>query len=90
MDEQRLLQKRDACWEGMASVPKEVAAEFEREFEIRYIHNSTALEGNSMTLEETRAVYEAVEAGKVITYCVKLLEAMRREKKENGKEERQM
>lgn len=90
MNDQELLRKRDACRKGWATVPEEVATRFEREFEIQYIHESTALEGNSMTLEETRAVYEAVEAGKDITYCVKLLEAMRREKKENGKEERQM
>lgn len=90
MKYEELLQKRDAYRKGRASIPEEVIARYEREFEIRYTHESTALEGNSMTLEETRAVLEAVDKGKDIAYCVKLLEAMRREKKERGKEERQM
>ena len=33
----------------------------QREFEIEYAHNSTALAGNSLTLEQTLAVLDAVD-----------------------------
>lgn len=36
----------------------------QREFEIEYAHNSTALAGNSLTLEQTRAVLDAVDPPK--------------------------
>ncbi len=31
------------------------------EFEVEYAHNSTALAGNSLTLEQTRAILDAVD-----------------------------
>ena len=55
----------------------------EREFEIWYAYESNALEGNSMTLEETRAVLEAAAEGKDMVFCAELLESMRRKEKED-------
>ena len=82
MQYQELLQKRDAYQKGRDSIPESVLARFEREFEIQYIYESNALEGNSLTLEETKAVLRAAEEGKDIAFCVELLESMRRKKEE--------
>lgn len=79
---QELMEKRDAFQSGRAAVHKSQIAEFEREFEIRYTHESTALEGNSMTLEETRVVLQAVEEGKDVAFCMELIEAMRQKSRQ--------
>ncbi len=42
------------------SIPLEKILQKQREFEIEYAHNSTALAGNSLTLEQTRAILDAV------------------------------
>lgn len=36
----------------------------QRQFEVEYAHNSTALAGNFLTLEQTRAVLDAVDPPK--------------------------
>ena len=41
-----------------ALVPQETAESLERAFEITYTHNSTAIEGNTLTLIETKLVLE--------------------------------
>lgn len=43
------------------SIPLEKTLQKQREFEIEYAHNSTALAGNSLTLEQTRAILDAVD-----------------------------
>lgn len=55
---QELLQKRDAYQKGRASIPELTIASYERAFEIEYTHNSTAIEGNTLTLMETKLVLE--------------------------------
>ena len=42
------------------SIPLEKTLQKQREFEMEYAHNSTALAGNSLTLEQTRTVLDAV------------------------------
>ena len=55
---QELLQKRDAYQKGRAFIPELTIASYERAFEIEYTHNSTAIEGNTLTLMETKLVLE--------------------------------
>ena len=43
------------------SIPLEKTLQKQREFEMEYAHNSTALAGNFLTLEQTRAVLDAVD-----------------------------
>lgn len=43
------------------SIPLEKILQKQRKFEIEYTHNSTALAGNSLTLEQTRAILDAVD-----------------------------
>ena len=42
------------------SIPLEKILQKQRQFEVEYAHNSTALAGNSLTLEQTRTVLDAV------------------------------
>lgn len=43
------------------SIPLEKILQKQRQFEVEYAHNSTALAGNFLTLEQTRAVLAAVD-----------------------------
>ena len=58
MDYQELLQKRDAYQEGKHLIPELTITSYERAFEIEYTHHSTAIEGNTLTLMETKLVLE--------------------------------
>lgn len=58
MDYQKLLRKRDAYQEGKHLIPELTIASFEQAFEIEYTHHSTAIEGNTLTLMETKLVLE--------------------------------
>ena len=53
------------------SIPLEKILQKQREFEIEYAHNSTALAGNSLTLEQTRTVLDAVDPPHVLGQDVK-------------------
>ena len=55
---QELLQKREAYQKGRAFIPELTIASYERSFEIEYTHNSTAIEGNTLTLMETKLILE--------------------------------
>ena len=57
MDYDKLKQKK----EEKSAIPLEKILQKQREFEIEYAHNSTALAGNSLTLEQTLAVLDAVD-----------------------------
>ena len=58
MDYQELLRKRDAYQERKHLIPELTIASYERAFEIEYTHHSTAIEGNTLTLMETKLVLE--------------------------------
>lgn len=58
MDYQALQSKREQYREIEGFVPQETTESFERAFEISYTHNSTAIEGNTLTLIETKLVLE--------------------------------
>ncbi len=58
MDYQELLRKRDAYQKEKHLIPELTIASFEQAFEIEYTHHSTAIEGNTLTLMETKLVLE--------------------------------
>ena len=56
MDYAKIEALRDRLKER--NIPKEVLNSFEQAFDIEYTHHSTAMEGNTLTLIETKAVIE--------------------------------
>ena len=61
MDFDRLLQKREQLAKVWDAIPQVAKEKLERSFDIEYAHNSTALAGNSLTLEQTLAILAAVD-----------------------------
>lgn len=53
-----LCQKREQLEEMRKRMPKEALESFDKSFEIEYTHNSTAIEGNTLSLMQTKAVLE--------------------------------
>lgn len=58
MDYGKLLNKQQRYLAGRNLIPELTAESFEHAFEISYTHNSTAIEGNTLTLMETKVVLE--------------------------------
>ena len=53
-----LIQKRDRYQANRDRIPEYTLQTFEQAFEIEYTHNSTAIEGNTLTLIETKVLLE--------------------------------
>lgn len=58
MNYPELLQKKEALEQGRDAIPELTLNSFEQAFEIEYTHNSTAIEGNTLTLIETKLLLE--------------------------------
>lgn len=58
MNYSKLLDKQQRYWADKGLIPELTAESFEHAFEISYTHNSTAIEGNTLTLMETKVVLE--------------------------------
>lgn len=58
MNNKRLLRKKERYQQGKDKIPQLTSASYERAFEIEYTHNSTAIEGNTLTLIETKLILE--------------------------------
>ena len=58
MDYPKLIQKRDIYQQGKHNIPELTISSYEQAFEIEYTHHSTAIEGNTLTLMETKLVLE--------------------------------
>ena len=58
MNYDMLCQKREQLVEMRRHLPKEAMESFDKSFEIEYAHNSTAIEGNTLSLIQTKAVLE--------------------------------
>ncbi len=58
MDYQELLRKKERYSQCRASIPEYTLFTFEQAFEIEYTHNSTAIEGNTLSLIETKVLLE--------------------------------
>ena len=53
-----LFKKRDQYQNNRALIPELTLQSYEQAFEIDYTHNSTAIEGNTLTLMETKVLLE--------------------------------
>ena len=60
MDYDKLKQKKEKLEQVKSAIPLEKILQKQREFEVQFAYNSTALAGNSLTLEQTRAILDAV------------------------------
>lgn len=58
LDYEMLIQKRDQYQEKRSSISEYTLQTYEQAFEIEYTHNSTAIEGNTLTLMETKVLLE--------------------------------
>jgi len=58
MDYKTLQDKRDFLQQNKGSLPECVLKNYEDTFAIEYTHNSTAIEGNTLSLMETKLVLE--------------------------------
>ena len=58
MDLDRLLQKRERFRQALPRIPALTLESYERAFEVEYTHNSNAIEGNTLTLMETKLILE--------------------------------
>ncbi|MCM1082377.1 MAG: Fic family protein [Clostridium sp.] len=58
MDYNVLYQKKEQLSQIWEQLPQEAIQSFDKSFEIEYTHNSTAIEGNTLTLIQTKAVLE--------------------------------
>ncbi|MCD8249552.1 MAG: Fic family protein [Lachnospiraceae bacterium] len=58
MDYAALLEKRDQYQKSLLSIPEYTLQTYEQAFEVEYTHNSTAIEGNTLTLVETKVILE--------------------------------
>ena len=58
MDYKALLQKRDNYEQIKDSLPEVTVKSYAQAFDLEYTHHSTAIEGNTLTLLETKAVLE--------------------------------
>ena len=58
MDYLSLLQMKDRLIKNWEKLPQAALQSFLRSFDIEYAHNSTAIEGNTLTLIETKTVLE--------------------------------
>lgn len=58
MDYSRIYSKRDRLHAILDAIDPEALESFERSFDVEYAHNSTAIEGNTLTLVQTKAILE--------------------------------
>lgn len=58
MNYTEILKKKEQYLAGRSSIPELTLQSYERAFEIEYTHNSTAIEGNTLTLMETKVLLE--------------------------------
>lgn len=58
MDYSKILEKRNILEQGKHTIDKVTISSYEKDFELTFTHNSTAIEGNTLTLLETKVVLE--------------------------------
>lgn len=58
MDIKRIIDKKNIFQEGKASIDAVTISSYEKDFELTFTHNSTAIEGNTLTLMETKVLLE--------------------------------
>ena len=58
MNFERILEKKIEYEQNKSKIDAVTLSSYEKDFELRFTHNSTAIEGNTLTLMETKVVLE--------------------------------
>lgn len=58
MDFKRILAKKTKYEQNKSRIDSVTLSSYEKDFELKFTHNSTAIEGNTLTLMETKVVLE--------------------------------
>lgn len=58
MDFERILLKKERYEQSKSKIDSITLSTYEKDFELRFTHNSTAIEGNTLTLVETKVLLE--------------------------------
>ena len=58
MDLNRILEKQKLYNQGKNKIDAVTLSSYEKDFELTFTHNSTAIEGNTLTLIETKVILE--------------------------------
>lgn len=58
MDFERILSKKNKYEQNKSKISSVTISSYEKDFELKFTHNSTAIEGNTLTLMETKVVLE--------------------------------
>lgn len=58
MDYERILGKKNELIQNKSKIDSITLSLYEKDFELRFTHNSTAIEGNTLSLMETKVVLE--------------------------------
>lgn len=58
MDFKRISEKKTKYGQNKSKIDSVTLSSYEKDFELRFTHNSTAIEGNTLTLMETKVVLE--------------------------------
>ncbi len=58
MDYERIISKKNKLVQNKSKIDSVTLSSYEKDFELRFTHNSTAIEGNTLTLMETKVVLE--------------------------------
>ena len=72
MDYDILHHKKEQLAKICNRIPLETREIYEKSFDVEYAHNSTAIEGNTMTLAQTKAI---LEGGKTLQEIVEMVAA---------------
>jgi Fic family protein len=58
MDYKRILEKKNRYQDGKFKIDEVTLSSYDKDFELTFTHNSTAIEGNTLTLMETKVLLE--------------------------------
>ena len=72
MDYDILYHKKEQLATVRSKIQQEALESYEKSFDVEYAHNSTAIEGNTMTLAQTKAI---LEGGKTLQEIVEIVAA---------------
>ena len=56
MDFDKIIEKRNFVLENISKLDKCLLENYEEYFDVEFIHNSTAIEGNTLTLQEDKMI----------------------------------
>lgn len=73
MPYEMLFRKKEQLNKIRSRIPKEALSSYEKSFEIEYAHHSTAIEGNTLTLIQTKVTVKKILSAKTLLkrgFCI--------------------